>query len=224
MSLLADIQQLTERTYHSTGVNFEKFLISRERFRYLSQFDQRARELSSWARVFFRVVRGRLHVGIYYSTELIAALETHDPRAGVSEKNIAAFRVFIEEINHAVHGALKFMEGQNTICGENFVKDLELQAKIDTYFLLKYFLAYCNASRQLEQMDRLWLRHHLFERDDTHYDSPALIAIYSEALLFGDKYTRFVDGLPPQERLDEIRRFRRLPYEMKTQYINLLPS
>jgi len=223
MSLLADIQKLTERTYQATGVNFEEFLISRERFRYLSQFDQRARELSALARVFFRVIQGRLHVGIYYSAAVIESLEAHDPRAGLSEKNITAFRVFIEEINHAVHGALKFMEGQTNIGGENFVRDLELQAKIDTYFLLKYFLAYFNASGQLEQMDRLWLRHHLFECDDTQYHSPALTEIYSEARRFGEKYTRFVDGLPCQERLEEIRRFRALPYEMKRQYIDLLP-
>jgi len=223
MSLLADIQQLTERTYQATGVNFEEFLINRERFRYLSQFDRRARELSETARVFFRVVRGRLYVAIYYSKEVIRALETHDPRGGLSEKNITAFRVFIEEINHAVHGALKFMEGQTNIYGENFVRDLELQAKIDSYFLLKYFLAYFNASRQLERMDRLWLRHHLFEGDDTSYHSPELTAIYSEALAYGDKYTRFVDALPPRERLAEIRRFRCRPYEMKKQYIRMLP-
>jgi hypothetical protein len=223
MSLLADIQQITEYTYHPTGVNFEEFLISRERFRYLSQFDCRANELSHLARVFFRVAHGRLCIGSYYSTALIDALEAHDPRAGLSEKNITAFRVFIEGINHAVHGALKFMEGQANIYGENFVRDLELQAKIDSYFLLKYFLAYFNDSRQLEQLDRLWLRHHLFEREDTHYHSPELIVTYSEALTFGSKYTRFVDSLPPPERLEEIRRFRCLPYEMKKQYIRMLP-
>ncbi len=223
MSLLADIQNLTERTYHATGVNFEEFLIDRERFRYLSQFDRRCRELSHLARVFFRVIRGRLHVGIYYAAELIEALEAHDPRCGLSEKNITAFRVFIEEINHAVHGALKFMEGHTNIFGENFVRDLELQAKIDSYFLLKYFLAYFNASGQLEQMDRLWLRHHLFERDDTHYASPELTVLYSEALMLGHRYTRFVDSLPPDERLPEIRHFRCLPYAIKKQYITMLP-
>jgi len=223
MSLLTDIQKLTERTYHATGVNFEEFLIGRERFRYLAQFDRRSHERSDAARVFFRVTQGRLHVGIYYSTALIEALEAHDPRCGLSEKNITAFRVFIEEINHAVHGALKFMEGHTNIFGENFVRDLELQAKIDSYFLLKYFLAYFNASGRLEQMDRLWLRHHLFERDDTRYASPELTVIYNEALALGHRYTRFVDGLPPDERLQEIRRFRLLPYAIKKQYITMLP-
>lgn len=222
MSLLAEIQTLTERTYHPTGVNFEEFLIGRERFDYLSRFDQHSRELSELARVFFRVKHGRLHVGIYYAAELVEALEAHDPRTGLSEKNIMAFRIFIEEINHAVHGALKFMEGQTNIYGESFVKDLELQAKIDTYFLLKYFLAYFNRSRQLEQMDRLWLRHHLFACEDTNYASPELFSRYHEALHFSDKYTRFVDCLHPEERGEEIRRFRCLPYEMKKRYINFL--
>jgi hypothetical protein len=212
-----------ERTYHPTGVNFEKFLIGRERFHHLSRFDRRARELPALARVFFREANGRLYVGIYYSAELIEALETNDPRAGLSEKNITAFRVFIEEINHAVHGALKFMEGQTNIYGENFVRDLELQAKIDAYFLLKYFLAYFNESHQLERMDRLWLRYHLFECDDADYASPQLASIYREASGLGEKYTRFVDTLPTVERLQEIRHFRRLPYEEKILYIRLLP-
>ncbi|MGH7453295.1 MAG: hypothetical protein ACRENG_18240, partial [bacterium] len=69
----------------------------------------------------------------------------------------------------------------------------------------------------------LWLRHHLFECDDTNYESQELSTIYAEALQCGEKYTRFIDALPPAERLQEIRRFRSLPYEMKRQYINLLP-
>jgi hypothetical protein len=222
MSLLAEIQILTERLYGSTGVNFENFLIGRERFHYLSQFDVNSRELSDLARVFFRVQQDRLYLGIYYSAAVVDALETHDPRRGLSERNIAAFCVFVEEINHAVHGALKFMEGR-AIGEDGFAHDLELQAKIDLYFVLKYFLAYFNTSGQLESMDRLWIRYHLFECEDSFYRSARLTQRYSKALHFGDKYTRFVDGLPPAERLQEIRRFRALPYAAKCRYIQMLP-
>ena len=223
MSLLAEIQQITERTYGATGVNFEEFLIGRERYLHLSRCDVACCELSELARVFFRVFQSRLYVGIYYSRAVVQALEAHDPRTGLSEKNIMAFCVFVEEINHAIHGALKFMEGLHDFGGEVFAQDLELQAKIDTYLLLKYFLAYFNRSRQLERMDRLWIRHHLFEREDTSYESPQLARRYGEALALGEKYTRFLDGIPPRERLAEIQRFRRRSYGEKRKYINLLP-
>ncbi len=222
MSLLAEIQTLTERLYGSTGVNFENFLIGRERFHYLAQFDAHGRELSDLARVFFRVQHDRLYVGIYYSTAVVHALEAHDPRCGLTERNIAAFCVFVEEINHAVHGALKFMEG-GQISEESFAHDLELQAKIDLYFVLKYFLAYFNVSRQLERMDRLWLRYHLFECEEAAYQSPVLTRRYAPALYLGEKYTRFLDGVSPAERLQEIRRFRALPYAAKCRYIQMLP-
>jgi len=222
MSLLADIQIFTERLYGSTGVNFEDFLIGRERFHYLSQREVRSRELSELARVFFRAQQNRLYLGIYYSATVIQSLEAHDPRRGLSERNIAAFCIFAEEVNHAVHGALQFKEGR-AIHHEDFARDLELQAKIDLYFVLKYFLAYFNASGQLEMMDRLWIRYHLFECEEMVYPSAALTQRYHQALNLGEKYTRFVDGLPPAERLREMRRFRALPYILKCRYIRMLP-
>lgn len=223
MSLLAEIQRLTERIYGATGVNFEEFLISRERFLDLSRYAAADHELSPLARVFFRVQRRRLYVGIYYSAHLVRDLEENDPRRGLSEKNIAAFGIFIEEVNHAVHGVLKFIEGMNNLANEDFAHDLELQAKIDTYLVLKYFLAFFNASKQLENFDRLWLRHHLFERVEIDYAAPQLASRYREALHLGEKYTRFLDTLPASERLEEVRRFRAMSYVRKRHYLAMLP-
>lgn len=223
MSLLAEIQHLTERIYGATGVNFEEFLISRERFLDLSHYVAAGHELSPLARVFFRVQQRRLYVGIYYSAHLVRDLEQNDPRRGLSEKNVAAFGIFIEEVNHAIHGVLKFIEGMNNLATEDFAHDLELQAKIDTYIVLKYFLACFNASKQLEKFDRLWLRHHLFERDETNYATPQLASRYREALRLGEKYTRFIDALPVSERIGEVRRFRAMSYSRKRRYLAMLP-
>ncbi|RMF65615.1 MAG: hypothetical protein D6743_07735, partial [Calditrichaeota bacterium] len=105
MSLLAQIQALTERTHRfALGVNFEEYLIGYRRFRHLSRYARYSDALSEVARVFFRVVRGRLYVALYFHRELIELLERYDPRRGLSEKNIQPFIVFVEEINHAVHG------------------------------------------------------------------------------------------------------------------------
>jgi hypothetical protein len=86
------------------------------------------------------------------------------------------------------------------LAARDFIRDLELQAKVDSYLLLKYFLACCNASGQLEKMDRLWLRHHLFERVDLDYHSTVLQERYGETTHLAEKYTRFIDALPPAER------------------------
>lgn len=223
MSLLSDIQQLTERTYRPTGVNFEHFLIGRQRCRVLSQLASNHRELPDVARVFLRVQDHSLVIAIYYADDLIRTLEANDPRRGLTEKNILAFIVFVEELNHAVHAALKFLEGTNNIATETFVRDLELQARIDSYLLLKFFLASLNASGQLENMDRLWLRHHLFERAEAPYESPLLAARYGEVNQLAEKYTRFIDSLRRHERLEELRRFRAFPYGLKKQQIALLP-
>lgn len=225
MSLLLDIQRLTEFTYQqNTGVNLEEFVIGKSRFDYLSKFCRDHQALSQVARVFFRVVQEKLYVAIYFHHELIKTLERHDPRAGLSERNIIPFIVFIEEINHAIHGALKFLEGNRDISDEEFLRDLELQAKIDTYLLLKYFLAYFNQSGQLEMLDKLWLKYHIFETQDFSYDNRTLAERYAEAVSLGEKFVRFLDCLPREERRDELIRFRALDYAAKRRYIAFLPD
>lgn len=225
MSLLKELQSITERTYqHGSGINLENFIIGHRRYRDLSsQAAPEARQLSSIARTFFRVMGNRLYLAIYYSKPMIAALEKHDPRRGLNEKNIYPFIVFIEELDHAIHGALKFRSGERNVRREDFVRDLELLAKIDIYFTLKFFMAYFNKSRQLEDWDRLWLRHHLFERWEFTYPDATLRHRYSEISRLGEKYTRFLDGLQPEHRLQEIRRFRTLDYAAKRQYVRMLP-
>jgi len=225
MSLIKELQGITERTYQQgSGVNFEKFIIGRQRFHSLSAMSaSNTRELSDVARTFFRIAGNRLYLAIYYSDHMIKALEQNDPRRGVNEKNIYPFIVFIEELNHAVHGALKFRAGKRDINREDFIRDLELQAKIDSYFTLRFFVAYFNKSGQLEKWDRLWMRKHLFENWNTNYSSAALKDRYEETNRLGAKYTRYLDGIPASERVDEIRRFRELGYREKKQYIELLP-
>ncbi len=224
MTLLAQVQQMTERTYRRpTGVNFEDYVIGYSRFRYLSQYASGSESLSEVARVFFRVVRGRLYLGIYFNDELIRVLEQHDPRRGLSEKNIQAFMIFIEEINHAVHGAWKFLEGHQRHIDEPFIRDLEIQAKVDTYILLKYFLAYFNPSKQLENLDRLWLRYHVFETQDYRYPDRMIAERYFEAVEIGQRFSRFLESLPPAERQDELSRFRKMDYAAKKRYVSFLP-
>jgi len=226
MSLLRQLQTITERTYQrASGVNLERFVIGPHRYRFLSdRSDTSTAQLSDMARTFLRVADDRLYLAIYYSDRMIEVLEQYDPRRGLHQKNIYAFTVFIEELNHAIHAALKFLAGQRNIYAETFLRDLELLAKVDCYHTLKYFMAYFNPSQQLEEWDRLWLRHHLFEGWEYDYASERLSTRYSETNHLGKKYTRFLDSLKPDSRVAEIRRFREMPYPRKREYIRFLPN
>ena len=226
MSLLKELQQLTERTYRqSSGINLEEFIIGTGRFQDLQKVSTKeSLELSDNARLFFRILGGKLYLAIYFSKNIISRLEEYDPRKGLHEKNIYPFMVFIEEINHGTHTALKYLAGEKEIETEEFIRDLELLAKVDTYQILKFFLAYFNASKKLEKFDKLWLRHHIFERGNFTYHSVKLSTRYGEANWLGEKYVRYLDGIPPNHRLAEMRRFREWDYPVKMQYIRMLPG
>jgi len=226
VSLLRQLQEITERTYRQcSGVNLENFIIGRRRYAYLSSLcGSETMQLSDIARVFFRQIGNRLGLSIYFSNQLISHLELHDPRRGLTEKNIYEFIVFIEEINHGVHGAIKFLRGDRQILREEFCRDLELMAKIDSYQALKFFLACFNPDRQLQNFDRLWIKHHLFERPRFDYASAKLARRYAEANHLGEKYTRFLDGLASEDRVAELRHLQAMGYLDKKAYIIMLPS
>ncbi|RMF59409.1 MAG: hypothetical protein D6743_16395 [Calditrichaeota bacterium] len=225
MSLLKELQHYIESIYgENSGVNLEEFVVGETRFTALDrQAGPESRELSDLARIFLRQQEGKLYMAIYFSRPVISLLERNDPRRGLSEHNIHPFIVFIEEVNHALHAAIKFLAGDREIKSEHFIRDLELLAKIDTYYILKCFLAYFNRSKQLENFDRLWLRYHLFERASFQYQNPKLSERYFETNRLGEKYIRYLDALPQQHRVDEMRRFRSLSYPVKARYISMLP-
>ena len=49
---------------------------------------------------------------------------------------------FVEEINHALHAALKFQRGEAPTRDEDYARNLELQAQVDTYLVLLIFVAF----------------------------------------------------------------------------------
>ena len=224
-TLFSQIQKLFERTYAQVGINLEDCLIDRHRCRQLSILaGKSARELSELARTFLRAADDRLYVGIYYSRWLVEQLERHDPRAGLSDHNIRSLISFVEEINHALHAALQFQSGAREIASEDFARNLELQAQIDTYLVLLLFVAFFRKTQRVSRTDRRWLRFHLFERQcpDAFRDRN-LRARYLETTQLASNYTSYLDTLNAARRIDEIRRFRSLDYSEKTNRILALP-
>ena len=186
-TLFSEIQRLFERTYATVGINLEDCLIDGPRCGQLSRAaGASARELSELARTFLRNIDGRLHVGIYYSRWLIEQLERHDPRKGLSDTNIRSLIAFVEEIDHALHATLAFQRGRRAIGSEEFVRNLELQAQVDTYLVLLMFVAFFRKAQRISRTDRRWLRFHLFARHDTQaYRDPNLRGRYLETTQTG---------------------------------------
>jgi len=216
MTLLREIQLLLERTYGTTGVNFEEFLLSAPRNRALSEMaGTSASQISDLGRVFLRIADDKLRLGIHYDPSVIETLEDHDPAYGLGDDNILPFMVFIEELDHAVHAALKFREGVRDIHNEHFVRDLEIQAKIDTYLILQKYCAFFNTPQRLTDADRRWLKACVFDRDTGAFEDPRLARRYRETNKLARRYAAHLDGLSPKRRTAEIRRFRRLAYDQK---------
>src|SRR6195256_5234458 len=207
-TLFSQIQRLFERTYARVGINLEDCLIDQGRCAQLAKLaGANARELSELARTFLRRADDQLYVGIYYSRWLIEQLEQHDPRAGLSDHNIRSLIAFVEEINHALHAALQFKTGQREIASEDFARNLELQARVDTYLVLLLFVAFFRKTQKVSRTDRRWLRFHLFasQNPDAFHDRN-LRARYLETIELASSYTHYLDSLNGLRRLEEIRR------------------
>ncbi len=225
-TLFSQIQKLFERTYAQVGINLEDCLIDNRRCMQLSILAGRsARELSELARTFLRRADDRLYVGIYYSRWLIEQLERHDPRAGLTNANIQSLIAFVEELNHALHAALQFKNGHREIGSEDFARNLELQAQVDTYLVLLLFVAFFRKTQRVSKTDRRWLRFHLFaSKNPGAYIDMNIRGRYLETTELASSYTKFLDTLNGMRRLDEIRRFRSLDYDAKKKHILALPS
>jgi hypothetical protein len=224
-TLFSQIQRLFERTYTQVGINLEDCLIDRQRSAHLSRLaGVQARELSELARTFLRCADDRLYVGIYYSRWLIEQLEQHDPRAGLSDRNIRSLIVFVEELNHALHAAIDFKNGRREIDSEDFARNLELQSQVDTYLVLLLFVAFFRKTQRVSRTDRRWLRFHLFARNNPGaFQSENLRGRYQETGDLAASYTRYLDTLNGMRRLEEIRMFRSLDYPAKKAHILALP-
>jgi hypothetical protein len=220
-TLFSEIQRLFERTYASVGVNLEECLIDRTRCGQLSRLaGASARELSELARTFLRRVDGNLHIGIYYSGWLIEQLEKNDPRRGLSNENIRHVIPFIEEINHALHAALAFRRGVEDLASEDFIRNLELQAQVDTYLVLLLFVGFFRKTQRVSRTDRRWLRFHLFSSQNPEaYSDPNLRGRYLETTELARAYTNCLDALNGARRIDEIRLFHSLNYHEKKEKI-----
>jgi hypothetical protein len=133
--------------------------------------------------------------------------------------------MFVEELNHALHAALQFKRGVREIASEDFARNLELQAQVDTYLVLLLFVAFFRKTQRVSATDRRWLRFHLFARQCPEaFRDANLRGRYLETSQLAASYTRFLDTLNAIRRVDEIRRFHSLDYGAKRERILALTA
>jgi len=211
-SLLGQCQRLLENTYGArTGVNLEDFIVGAGRYRQLSaRTGEHESEYGEGGRFFYYLSGGDLRMAIFYTDELIERLEQHDPRRGLGEANVLEFVVFLEELSHALHTSLTFRENRRRLMSRSFLAELEVQAKIDVFLALVFFLQRLEGAERLSPAARRWIDANLFDRWATAYASPELARRYALALGMGRQAIAYLDGLPSHARLHAVRRLRSL--------------
>jgi len=144
MTLLSEVQILLERTYGTTGVDFEDFLLNEERSHALSEMaGPSAAQISDLGRVFLRIVEGKLRLGIHYDSSVVEALEKNNPACGLNDETSCPSWYF-SRTRPCVHAALSFARACGISIAKPSLRDLEVQAKVDTYLVLQKYCAFFN--------------------------------------------------------------------------------
>jgi hypothetical protein len=220
MTLLREIQTLLERTYAPVSIDLESCLIGESRCAALNRMaGESAARLAPGGRTFLRQAGDSLYVAIFYSRPVIAELEANDPRHALNERNISALITFIEEIAHGVQAALLFHEGEREIDSEAYARNLETQARIDTYLVLSKFAHLLCGEGKIPRRVGAWLRRQLFDNSHRRFATPRLRARYGAARRCALGFLRHLRRLPLANRHDALREFRALNWPEKIEFV-----
>jgi hypothetical protein len=222
MTLLREIQLLLERTYAPVSINLESCLIGEGRCAVLNELaGESAAHLAPRGRTFLRQAGDSLYVAIFYARPVIAELEANDPRATLNERNISALITFIEEIAHGVQAALLFHEGEREIESEAYARNLEAQARIDTYLVLNKFAHLLCGKGKIPRSIGTWIRRQLFDNSHRRFATPRLRARYGAAQRCALVFLRHLRRLPLEERQETLREFRALDWVEKLVFVRV---
>jgi hypothetical protein len=221
MTLLAEIQTLLERTYAPVSINLESCLIGESRCAVLNRMaGENSAHLAPGGRTFLRQAGDSLYVAIFYSRPVIAELEANDPRQALNERNISALITFVEEIAHGVQAALLFHEGEREIDSEAYARNLETQARVDTYLVLSKF-AHVLCGNKIPRRVGAWLRRQLFDDSHRRFTSAVLSERYRVAQKCALSFLRQLRRVPLDQRHETLREFRSLSWPAKVDFVSL---
>lgn len=219
MTLLSQVQALLERTYASIGLNLEQCVVGPDRCAVLTvAAGESAHDLAPGGRTFLRLFEDRLYLAIFYADPVILELEKYDPRRVLNERNISPLIVFVEEIAHGIQAGLLFLEGERSFAGEAFARNMEAQAKIDTYLVLCKF-AHLLCGDPVPEDVRDWVRAQVFDDSHRRFASAHLRARYQAAQALAETFIAHLSTLPVNERQPVLRTFRRLAWHQKRTWL-----
>jgi hypothetical protein len=219
MTLFREIQGLLERTYAPLRINLEECVIGSTRCSVLSrQAGESAEGLALDGRTFLKLVEDRLYLAIFFSPAVIDALERNDPREGINERNIAPLITFIEEIDHGVQAGLSFRAGERRLESEDFARNLEAQAKVDTYLVLAR-LARLLCGSPLPGKVRQWLADQIFDRSHLSFGSDRLRRRYGEAQRVARQFIDYLRTVHVKRRQKVLREFRANSWMEKVEFV-----
>jgi hypothetical protein len=220
MTLLREIQTLLERTYAPVSIDLESCLIGESRCAALNRMaGESAAQLAPGGRTFLRQAGDSLYVAIFYARPVIAELEANDPRQTLNERNISALITFIEEIAHGVQAALLFHEGEREIDTEAYARNLETQARIDTYLVLSKFAQLLCGKGKIPPSVGVWLRRQLFDGSHRRFATPRLRARYDAARRCALGFLRHLRRVPLNLRRGVLCEFRALSWPEKLAFL-----
>ena len=222
MTLLREIQTLLERTYAPVAINLESCVIGESRCAVLNRLaDEGAAHLAPGGRTFLRQADDSLYVAIFYSRPVIAQLEENDPREALNERNISALITFIEEIAHGVQAALLFLEGERTIGSEAYARNLEAQARVDTYLVLSKFVHLMCGKGKIPPSVGRWLRRQVFDSSHRRFSTPLMRERYGTAQKCALAFISRLRRVPLDSRRETLRHFRALSWHAKLAFVGL---
>jgi len=208
-SLLEIVQSLIERTYRmETGIqDIERYIVGDRGLRSIYGVRSIVHRVESSrggeAMVLVREQHGELFVTIYYPDQLIDRLERSNPLSGLDVRNLEAFAVFVEELDHFLVLAERVAE-RRTIS----LFALELHANVTKFLTCRHFLER-SVGRPLTRGELGWLGWTLFEKVQPSSGSADVAGRYADADRLARRYCRALTRLAPVERLAEIRSFHR---------------
>jgi hypothetical protein len=151
---------------------------------------------------------------IYYPDALVDHLERHDPRRGLDDRNIDAFAMLVEELDHLLVVASRLAAGRPLR-----LLELEMHALVTKYLVVLHLLGRLTGRRRVSEFHRAWARHHLFEKYARLPDPES--RRYLEAARMTGRYVLWLDGLTTAARRTELKRFHARTFAEQTRRIAL---
>lgn len=219
-ALLESVRAALERTYRMrSGIeDLAPFVIGDEGWRRFYDAGTKVGSASGdGARTLVRETDDGIRACIYYPDALIRHLEAHPPQRGVADRNVDAFAVLVEELDHLLFIAERARDGRPASLFE-----LELHADVSKYVVLRRFVP--AVDRGARDARGPWLRYHLFHKLEWSDPDPAVRARYRDAARWALRFLEAWERCRPERRLDLLRRFHATSAEGKLRLIRSLAA